>query len=106
MSAPLEHLSNCVEIAHTRIQKDYTAMNPVVGVSQKLRPLGIPADVMTIDCLKTKKRIIVVLHDEMPSIVRFQFSYIDRDPGDDFHSIALSDFSEKHLYDWMKDYFS
>ena len=106
MTKPLEKLSDFVELAHARIQKDFADINPVIGINQKLRSVGFPADAMTIDCLKSKKRIIVILHDDMPEIVRYQFSFLDKDPGDTFEELSIQDLSENHLYDWMKSYFS
>ena len=103
---PLETLSDYVTEAHTRIQQDFQQINPVVGVSRKLRTLGINADAMTIDCLKSGKRIIIILHDEMPGLVRYQYSFIKQDPSDDFASITLDDLTPGHLYQWMQHYFS
>ena len=103
---PLEILSEYVTEAHTRIQSDFKDINPVVGVSRKLRTLGIMADTMTIHCLKTGKRIIVILHDDMPGIVSFQFSFIKQDPADEFEIIQLQEMTQNHFYNWMKDYFS
>jgi len=103
---PLEILSDYVTEAHTRIQRDFSELNPVVGVSRKLRTVGIMADTMTIDCLKSGKRIIVVLHDDMPGIVRFQFSFIEQDPSDKFEEIQLRELTQNHYYNWMKDYFA
>ncbi|WP_370978705.1 hypothetical protein [Agaribacterium sp. ZY112] len=103
---PLELLSDCASNAHARIQSDFSDINPVVGVSRKLRGMGINADTMTIDCLKSGKRIIIILQDEMPAIVRFQFSYIEQDPADEFELLALSELSDDRLYEWMKNYFS
>lgn len=102
---PLEFLSDNVTEAHTKIQSDFSDLNPVVGVSRKLRGLGITADAMTIDCLKSGKRIIIILHDNMPNIVRFQFSYIKQDPSNEFKELALCDVTVDQLYRWMKDYF-
>ncbi len=106
MTSPLELLSDCIEKAHARIQKDFSNINPVVGVSRKLRTMGIPADVITIDCLKSRKRIIVIFHEELPDMIRYQFSFIEKDPDESFEEITVSDLSENHLYDWMRSYFS
>ena len=102
---PLEFLSDNVTEAHAKIQNDFKNLNPVVGVSRKLRSLGITADTMTIDCLKSGKRIIIILHDSMPNIVRFQFSYIKQDPSNEFEELALCDVTVNQLYTWMKYYF-
>ncbi len=106
IKVPLEMLSDNVTEAHSQIQNDFSDINPVIGLSQKLRTVGILADMMTIDCLKSGKRIIVILHDATPNIVNYQFSYIKQDPADQFEEIPLQDLSKAQFYTWMKDYFS
>lgn len=107
MSAPLlETLSDVASEAHFRIQQDFATINPVIGVSQAMRRGGIPADAMTIDCLASKKRIIIILHDGEPENVLHQFSFIEQDPADDFIRTPASELSTDMLYGWMKEYFS
>jgi len=101
----LELLSDYVTDAHTRIQKTFDNINPVVGVSRGMRSVGIPADAMTIDCLKSGKRIIIILHDETPEILQYQFSYKDKDPAEEFQNLSMANLSEEILYDWMVRYF-
>ena len=103
---PLSILSDVAAEAHVRIQADFEDINPVVSVSQKMRSYGIPADTMTIDCLKSGKRIILILHDELPDIIRYQFSFKEKDPEDEFESIQLDKLTTQTLYEWIKSYFS
>ena len=105
MTEQLKKLSDVASEAHRRIQIDFEQLNPVIGVSQKMRDIGIPADAMMIDCLKTKKRIVIVLSDQEPDVVRFQFSYIDKDPSDTFEKCSLSGLTPDLMYQWMKTYF-
>jgi hypothetical protein len=102
----MKTLSDIATEAHTQIQQNCPDINPVVGVNQGMRASGFPADIMTIDCLKTNKRIILILHDDSPELVRYQFSFRDQDPADEFKDIALKDISATLLYDWMIAYFS
>lgn len=60
----LKTLSDMASNAHARIQASYQHINPVVEVRRGMRDAGVPADVMTIDCLRTLKRINLILHDE------------------------------------------
>lgn len=99
-------LSEMASDAHEKIQLDFKDINPVTGVMQGMRKMGIPADVLTIDCLSSNKRILVILHDEHPGNMRYQFSYIDQDPGDDFIDIASTEVTSDVIYGWIKDYFS
>ena len=101
----LEQLSACAEEAHANIQKDFADINPVIGISTGMRKVGIPADAMTIDCLKTGKRIIIIIHDQQSESLQYQFSYKAQDPSDIFENILIEDLNTKTLYDWMKDYF-
>jgi hypothetical protein len=101
----LETLCDLVTEAHTRIQKNFSHLDPIVGVSQSMRKSGVPADAMTIDCLRSGKRIIIVLHDESPNLVNYQFAYRDKDPFNEFEQLASNELSEQILYDWMHSYF-
>lgn len=102
----LKILSDNVSAAHARIQKDFETINPVVGVNQGMRSAGIPADLMTIDCLKTNRRILLVLHDQQPDIVQYEYTQRDVDPSMVFQKISISEVTENKLYEWIRDYFS
>jgi hypothetical protein len=107
LSTPvLETLSDLATEAHTRIQQDFANINPVVGISRSMRNSGFPADAMTIDCLKTSRRIIIILHDESPEILRYQFAMRDADPSDNFEELEFEKLTVQVLYDWMASYFS
>ena len=102
----LSALSELATEAHARIQQDFSDINPVVGVNRGMRSAGIPADAMTIDCLKSNKRIILILHDQQPEVISYQFSFKDKDPGDVFEQVKFSEVTTQKLYDWIKSYFS
>ncbi|MDO6684454.1 MULTISPECIES: hypothetical protein [unclassified Agarivorans] len=102
----LVSLSDVANLAHFRIQQDFKDIDPVIGISRNMRKNGVPADIMTIDCLKSGKRIIVVLHDQDPEQVSYQFSYKDQDPAGEFSSLANADLSEAVFYEWIKTYFT
>ncbi|MFT6635749.1 hypothetical protein [Alcanivorax sp.] len=104
--AALEALSDMITEAHTRIQQAYEHINPVVGVRRGMRDVGIPADAMTIDCLQTRGRIVLILHDEQPGVLLYQFGTIDEDAGEDFQRMDLAEVSAETLFTWMQDYFS
>lgn len=99
-------LSDIANQAHEKIQLDFVHINPVIGVMQGMRKMGIPADVLSIDCLGTKKRILVVLHDELPDIIRYQFTFTDQDPADDYLQLTSAEVTHETVYGWIKDYFS
>jgi hypothetical protein len=99
-------LSDIASQAHEKIQLDFENINPVISVMQGMRKSGIPADVFTIDCLVTNKRILVVLHDLHPDIMRYQFTFIDQDPSDDYQQAVSADVTSEMVYDWIKNYFT
>lgn len=101
----LEKLYELATESHALIQRDFKEMNPLVGVNQKMRKMGVPADVMTIDCLKSGRRIILILHDQQPDILSYQFSFKEQEPSGTFETIPFETLSAETLYDWMKSYF-
>lgn len=102
----LEIISDRIELAHARVQKDFDKINPVVGLSRKMRDIGFNVDVLMIDCHSTRRRIILLLHDDTPNLVRYQFALLDEEAADEYDSIQFQDLSEQTLYDWMVSYFS
>ncbi|GHD51755.1 hypothetical protein SAMN05216429_101383 [Marinobacter persicus] len=102
---PLKSLSDMASEAHARIQAAHEHINPVVEVRQGMRNSGIPADVMTIDCLRTRRRITLILHDEQPGVVLYQFITIEKEVGDEFQQLALADMSTDKLFAWIEEYF-
>lgn len=98
--------SDIASEAHAKIQQDFADINPVIGVMQGMRKMGIPADVLTIDCLPSKKRILIVLHDEHPGLIQYQYTFSDQDPGNDYQAMKSSDVTSDTVYGWIKDYFS
>lgn len=101
----LKAVSDAASEAHARIQATYRHINPVVGVRRGMRDNGIPADAMTIDCLQTRRRILLVLHDGEPDVVLYQFGTLDDEAGADFQRIALDELGVDKLFEWMRDYF-
>jgi hypothetical protein len=99
-------LSDIATETHVLIQRDFKEINPVIGVNRGMRAQGIPADAMTIDCLKTGKRIILILHDDNPGVVLYQFSFKADDPSDEFLNIQLKELTVQKLYEWIQSYFT
>jgi hypothetical protein len=103
---PLKTLSDQASEAHTKIQQAHQHINPVIAVRRGLRDSGIPADVMTIDCLRTRRRIMLVLHDEESGTLLYQFTSLDQEAGDEFTRKALAEVDVTMLFEWMQRYFS
>jgi len=101
----LSNIYSLVTAAHAQIQQDFSNIDPVVSVNRQMRNGGIPADAMTIDCLKSGKRIILIFHDEQPDWVSYQFCLKDKDPYEAFESIPYKEVTTKQLYNWMKETF-
>lgn len=103
---PLARVCEAVEEAHAKIQEDFADINPIIGVSKQMRNIGIATDVMTIDCLKSGMRILLVFHDAQPGVASYQFCLRDEDPSDEFETLAIESLTAEQFYDWMKDRFS
>lgn len=101
----LKEVSDLVSQAHTLIQARHKDLNPVVGVRQGMREMGIPADSITIDCLRSRKRILIVLHDEQPEVLLYQFASMDGEIEMNFTTIARAQVSKETFVVWMRDYF-
>lgn len=102
----LEKLSEYATDSHTRIQQQFSDISPMVSVNQKMRELGVPADLVMLDCLKSGKRILLVLHDQQPDTLAYQFTFKDEDPDGPFEKVPFADVSADTLYGWMVEYFS
>ncbi len=102
---PLKALSDMASDAHARIQAAHQHINPVVEVRRGMRDAGIPADVLTIDCLRTRRRITLILHDDQPGVLLYQFVTIEEEVGDTFNSMAMTEVTVQTLVDWIQDYF-
>ncbi len=102
----LESLYEVVNEANVKIQANHKAINPVIEVRQSMRNSGVPADVMTIDCLQTNQRILLILHDQQPDVVHYKFMPRDSEELRDFKEIALSELTTDVLFDWMQEYFA
>lgn len=103
---PLKTLSDMASDAHARIQQTYEHINPVVEVRRGMREAGFPADVMTIDCLRSRRRILMILHDEEPGMLLYQFVTLEDEMDTEFQRKALAEVSTDTLVDWIKGYFS
>lgn len=102
---PLKLLSDMASDAHARIQAAHQHINPVVEVRRGMRDSGVPADVMTIDCLRTRRRITIILHDKQPGKLLYQFVTIDEEVGNNFEQMPLAELTADTLFDWMQAYF-
>ena len=106
MTAQLQLLCDRATEAHERVQLKHADIDPVVGVHNKMRDAGFAADVMTIDCLKSGKRIILILHDDQPEVLNYQFSFKEQDPAEQYEQLAFNELTVTIMYEWMSSYFA
>jgi hypothetical protein len=97
-------LSDIAGAAQTKIQQDFTDINPVIGLNSGLRQNGFAADIITIDCLLSGKRVMLLLHDDKPEEVAYQFGYKGKDPDSEFVFLAKDDVNQAQIYEWMKSH--
>lgn len=105
MNERLKKVCDTVTESHARIQEDFEDINPMVGVNQKMREMDLPVDIVTIDCLKNNKRILIILHDHYPDVVRYQFTFRDVDPAEGFDQVRSDELTADKIYRWITDYF-
>ncbi|AFU98408.1 hypothetical protein [Simiduia agarivorans] len=105
LTPQLSTLSATLTEAHARIQQQHAQINPVVGINRQMRASGIAADVVTIDCLVSNKRILIILQDAKPEEASYQFCRRDADPASGYEAIALADLTVDKVYGWVVEYF-
>lgn len=97
-------LADVATAAQTKIQQDFKDVDPIVGINRSMRDAGFAADAMVIDCLQNGRRLTLVLRDEIPGNVAFQFGFIDKDPELEFENMSFDQADENQFYNWIKEY--
>jgi hypothetical protein len=98
-------LADIAAAAQAQIQDTFSNLDPVVNISRAMRKSGFPADTMTIECLTSKKRILFIYHDDQPQQLKLQYGYSDQDPGEDYITMYLDEFTQANVASWIKAYF-
>ncbi|MGR6873209.1 hypothetical protein ACU6U9_13070 [Pseudomonas sp. HK3] len=99
--AKIYGLSEIAKLAQADIQDAYPDVDPIIGISHNLRNAGFAADTLTIDNRANDTRIIMILHDNKPDVVDYEFAQISKDPSFEFTEIALADLTESKLLQMM-----
>jgi hypothetical protein len=94
-------LSDLAALAQAKIQQQNIGIDPVIGISHRLREAGFDADMLTIENKQTDRRILLVLHDDRPDTVDVEFGRSSEDPRFDFQQLALSALTEALFSQWM-----
>lgn len=95
-------LFDFAQLAQTQIQQDMADIDPVVTINSSLRKSGVAAEVLTVGNPKTNKHILMILHDDKPDIVDYDFGLSSEDPAFNFNTIHLSELTQLKLYERMK----
>ncbi|WP_320821694.1 hypothetical protein [Reinekea sp.] len=91
MKTTLKNLSEIVASASDLFYTKFENVNTVMGIMDKnLRNQGIKADAITIDCIERDKKIVMLIHDDKPSVVSIAFG----NKAGDIHSSAEYAMSE------------
>lgn len=107
MSEPkIYQLADLAQDAQTKIQENYENINPIVGVITSMRSPEFPADAITIDCLASGKRIVVILHDHSPDEVAYQFGYREKESDIEVKKMPVDEVTTVQIYSWIEAYFS
>lgn len=97
-------LSDIASEAQLHFQEQYQDIDPIIGINRGMRDRGFPADLMLIDCPKSKKRITFLLNDNEPHTVGYQFGLTDQDPSNNFDKISLDEISASTITTLMINY--
>jgi len=95
-------LCDLAQLAQTQIQQDTPDIDPIVAINHGLRKSGYAADALTITNQKANKRILMILHDDKPDTVDYEFGLASEDPSFEFNTIELKKLTQQKLYDWMR----
>jgi hypothetical protein len=105
MSIPLKNVSEIVAKASDLFSSKFNHVDTLMGIMDKtLRNQGMKADAITIDCISQRKKIVVLIHDEKPSVVDIALGNKD---GDIYSSTeyALHELSEAVFLEIMETNF-
>lgn len=105
LTPQLSEISQTLTEAHARIQQNHAGINPVVGINRQMRASGIAVDLVTIDCLVSNKRILMIMQDAKPDEVSYQFCRRDTDPAGGYEVIPLAELTVDKVYGWVVEYF-
>lgn len=94
-------LCDLAQLAQAQIQQDTPDIDPIVAINHGLRKSGFSADALTITNNKTNKRILMILHDDKPDTVDYEFGSASEDPTFKFNTIELEKLTQQQLYNWM-----
>lgn len=94
-------ISDLAQLAQAQIQQDHSDIDPVIAINHGLRKSGFTADALTIDNIKTDKRILMTFHDDKQDMVDYEFGIASQDPKFEFKQIPLKELTQQKLYDWM-----
>jgi hypothetical protein len=99
-------LSDIATEAQHSFQQQFSHIDPVIGINRGMRERGFAADLLTIDCIKSKKRITFLLNDSEPNIVSYQLGFTDVDPSQHFETITLEKLNGDSITALMVKHFS
>jgi len=102
MKETLKELSEIVAQANDLFYERNKSVDTLMGIMDKtLRKQGMNADAITIDCIASNKKIVLVLHDSKPDLVDIALG----DKTGEIHSSkvhVLKDVSITQLLDIME----
>ncbi|NVK38350.1 MAG: hypothetical protein HWE18_10520 [Gammaproteobacteria bacterium] len=99
--AKIYPLSDIAKLAQAQIQQDFPELDPIIGISHNLRNAGFAADTLTIDNIRNDKRIVMIVFDDQPEQVQYEYCRISQDPNFEFTIIALNDLTQDQFYAMM-----
>lgn len=99
--AKVYDLSEVAKLAQADIQARYPNVDPIIGISHNLRKSGFAADTLTIDNRANDKRIIMIIFDNDPENVQYEYARISQDPKFEFSTVSLKELTQERFYAMM-----
>ncbi len=80
MKSTLKSLSEIVAQANDLFYSKFDNIDTLMGIMDKtLRKQGMKADAITIDCIALNKKIVILIHDDKPSVISIALGNKDGD---------------------------
>jgi len=95
-------LADIAAEAQKQIQQELDYIEPVIAVRQHMRQSGIPADVLTIECNRAQRRLVVIVHDQQPDTVMHRSDCLKSDEDGDLEPLQKELIDTAFFVSWMR----
>ena len=97
-------LADIAQTAQQKFQQQNGQVDPIIGISSNLRKRGFGADILTIDTLNSKLRLLFLVADDQPDQVGWLVNVKKQEPSLDFQYLPVQDFTEDRFLALMTEH--